>query len=224
MIEVHGICLRLTQAVQSLRAAIRSLGGGRESQDSSQKGIMVMSEISDLIHQLKDHIIWAEEKWIVTQPRLHTLDDLLSSLNTTIASLEMSLQSGAVNSRTYKKGILDNTFIPRFEHYKVAFIVAMQPDSCERTATEQNLKSYIRACRELDSSRNTPVLNEHGYHNITRPITSKNVIRLTEMCSRREKGTAQWIFEEERYKDWLFGSFRTLYCVGPAGAGKTFLA
>ncbi|RAH78499.1 hypothetical protein BO86DRAFT_180589 [Aspergillus japonicus CBS 114.51] len=129
MFEVPAISCRLAQAAHSVRAAMRSLANGRESQDSSQKALLVMSEILDLLHQVHGQVTWGENEWIVTQTRLGVFQELLCAFEITITAIETNFQPGGVGSRVYRKGLLEQTFIPRLEQYKFAFLVAIQPDS-----------------------------------------------------------------------------------------------
>ena len=41
---------------------------------------------------------------------------------------------------------------------------------------------------------------------------------------RAQMGTGRWIFEEDRFKSWLAGPAKLLWCHGDAGAGKTILS
>lgn len=107
---------------------MRSLGGGRESQDSSHKAILAMSEIIDLLYQIREQLS-SDEKWTIAQARLNALEELLNSFEITIATMEINFQPGGVGSRVYRKGLLEQTFIQRLEQYRMAFLVAMQPDS-----------------------------------------------------------------------------------------------
>lgn len=45
-----------------------------------------------------------------------------------------------------------------------------------------------------------------------------------ETLQKREKGTATWIFEDQRFKSWVHGTGRTLCCQGNPGTGKTIMA
>ncbi|KAJ8059723.1 hypothetical protein OCU04_011368 [Sclerotinia nivalis] len=45
-----------------------------------------------------------------------------------------------------------------------------------------------------------------------------------EILSRRHEGTGEWLFESQKYQDWLDGKDRLLWCSGSPGAGKTVLA
>ncbi|CAD6445238.1 4a4361a0-46ea-4436-a941-eb14bdffe16c [Sclerotinia trifoliorum] len=45
-----------------------------------------------------------------------------------------------------------------------------------------------------------------------------------EMLSRRHEGTGEWLFESQKYQNWLDGKDRLLWCSGSPGAGKTVLA
>lgn len=55
---------------------------------------------------------------------------------------------------------------------------------------------------------------EEDVHGITSRLTSGHFITLADLCNRRHQGSCSWIFEDTQYKEWLLGSFRTLYCVG----------
>ena len=45
-----------------------------------------------------------------------------------------------------------------------------------------------------------------------------------DLFERAQRGTGRWIFEDERFKSWLTGPPRVLWCQGDAGAGKTILS
>ncbi|APA12249.1 hypothetical protein sscle_09g070190 [Sclerotinia sclerotiorum 1980 UF-70] len=45
-----------------------------------------------------------------------------------------------------------------------------------------------------------------------------------EILSRRHQGTGEWLFESQKYQNWLDGKDRLLWCSGSPGAGKTVLA
>lgn len=103
----------------------------------------------------------------------------------------------------------------------------------EKLRVEEKLRSRIRQFQELvagqfsakipfdilltyevsDSIRaSTP--NCDDFHHITSQMTTKGSMRLADLCNRRQKGTCEWIFDNEKYTDWLFGIRRNLYCVG----------
>ncbi|KAI9924577.1 hypothetical protein MW887_006850 [Aspergillus wentii] len=226
MVDVPAIRGRLAQAARSVRAAMNCLGGGvRDSQEYSTKALLVLSEILDLLSRIRDQVSWAEEKWIVEQSRLNGLNELLRCFESSVRAIEIYFQPGGVGVRSLRKGLLERTFLPRLEKFKVVFLVAMQPDSREKLLTEQQLRSSLRQCRDMEPAGSRPnSLYEDDFHNITSPVSTRNFITLADMCNRRQQGTCQWIFDEEKYKSWLFGCSRSLYFIGPAGAGKTFLA
>lgn len=56
--------------------------------------------------------------------------------------------------------------------------------------------------------------NEDTFQDIANQVASKNALTLANISHQRQKGTCQWIFQDEKYKSWLFGNFRTLYCIG----------
>ncbi|GES61464.1 NACHT and Ankyrin domain protein [Aspergillus terreus] len=227
MVEVSVLRGRLTQAARAVRAITRCSCGGRESQESSQKALLILSELLDLLYQVREQLGWAVEKWVTAPARLNALDEMLSCFESTVRTIEVTFQPGGVSSRTYRKGLLERTFLPRLEQYKTYFIVTLQPDSREKSLVEQQLRGSIREFLDLES---TPASGDGesnsgaDFHNITSPIVSRNAISLCNVSQQRQKGTCQWIFGEEKYKAWLFGTYRTLFCTGPAGVGKTFLA
>jgi len=45
-----------------------------------------------------------------------------------------------------------------------------------------------------------------------------------DLLERAQVGTGGWIFEDKRFKSWLAGCPRLLWCHGDAGAGKTILS
>ncbi|KAL4891718.1 hypothetical protein BDV59DRAFT_62937 [Aspergillus ambiguus] len=225
MAEVPALRGRLTQTAHAVRAITRCLCGGKESQDSSQKALLVLCEILDLLYQVREQLGWAVEKWVTAPGRLNSLDEILSCFECTARTIEATFQPGGVTSRTYRKGLLERTFLPRLEQYKTCFIVVLQPDSREKFLVEQQLRGSIREFLDLESaSRDGDLQSSPDFHNITSPIVSKNAISLCNISQNRQKETCQWIFDEEKYKAWLFGAYRTIYCTGPAGVGKTYLA
>jgi hypothetical protein len=46
-------------------------------------------------------------------------------------------------------------------------------------------------------------------------LASGNFITLADLCNRRQRGSCRWISENDKYKQWLQGTFRSLYCLGP---------
>lgn len=47
--------------------------------------------------------------------------------------------------------------------------------------------------------------------------------RHSDLASRRQDGTGEWLLNSSRFQTWLSGSGQTLYCPGMPGAGKTTL-
>jgi len=45
-----------------------------------------------------------------------------------------------------------------------------------------------------------------------------------DIISRREEGTGQWFLDTPKFKRWLLGYKKTLFCPGIPGAGKTMIA
>jgi Cdc6-like AAA superfamily ATPase len=45
-----------------------------------------------------------------------------------------------------------------------------------------------------------------------------------DIVTRRQEGTGQWFLDSPKFKSWLQGSDKTLFCPGIPGAGKTMMA
>lgn len=129
MVNVSAVRDSLIQVAQSTRVAMRCLNTGRDSHDASLRSLSLLTDILDLVFRLKDEISWAEEKWFVAAGRLRELSDLLSWFSLTMRSLEVYFQPGGVSPFYFRKHLLDKTYIPRLEQYKIMFLLAMQPDS-----------------------------------------------------------------------------------------------
>ncbi|KAJ5163243.1 uncharacterized protein N7500_005073 [Penicillium coprophilum] len=225
MIDLPVIRGRLTRVAQSIRTVTRCIGGNKDSQESVQRATLLLCELLDLLCQIRDQLSWAEEKWVVDPSRLHTIDEVIRCFESTVGSIEMYFQPGGISTRSLRKRLLEIRFIPRLEHFKAMMILTMQPESREKSRIEAKLRSVLRQFYELDPdsiTASTP--NPDDYHKITSRVTTQGFMRLADLCNRRHDGTCEWIFDNDTYTQWLFGCSRTLYCIGPAGAGKTFLA
>lgn len=51
--------------------------------------------------------------------------------------------------------------------------------------------------------------------NLASRLASEHFITLADLCNRRQQGTSSWVLENQNFKQWLIGGFRSLYCVGP---------
>lgn len=129
MVNVSAVRDSLTQAAQSTRVAMRCLNTGRDSHDASLRALSILTDILDLLYRIKDEISWAEEKWFVAVGRLRDLSELLSWFGLTMRSIELYFQPGGVSPFYFRKHLLDKTYIPRLEQYKIMFLLSMQPDS-----------------------------------------------------------------------------------------------
>jgi hypothetical protein len=90
---------------------------------------MLLVDIQDFLFRLKDRITWGKEQWLVESRRLAALAEVLACFSSTMQSLELYFQPGGVGVAYYRKSLLERTFLPRLEQYKVMFLLSMQPDS-----------------------------------------------------------------------------------------------
>ncbi|KAG2025703.1 hypothetical protein GB937_002424 [Aspergillus fischeri] len=223
-VTVHAVREELAHVTQSTRIVIRCLSSGRDTHESSQKTLSVMVDILDLLYRVNDQISWGEEKWFVHPARLSALAELLEWFSSTLKAIELYFQPGGVSVYYFRKHLLGGTFLPRLEQYKILLLLSMQPDSSERTSLEREIRDNLRMCRDVDSGPKVDLQFEEDALGMTSRLSSEHFITLADLCNRRLQGTCRWIFDNPQYKQWLLGCFRTLYCVGPPGAGKTFIS
>ncbi|KAE8150772.1 hypothetical protein BDV25DRAFT_106340 [Aspergillus avenaceus] len=224
MTDIQTIREELAQATQATRIVMRCLNSGKDSQESSQRALTLLADILDLLYRVKDYISWGEEKWFVEPSRLAALAEILSWFDATTKSLELYFQPGGVGVIYFRKHLLEKTFLPRLEQYKALLLLATQPDTSERSSLDRTIRNSLRANREVESGPKVDLQFEEDALGITSGLSAENFIVLADLCNRRLKGTCQWIFDHSEYRRWLLGSFKTLYCVGPPGAGKTFVS
>lgn len=129
MIDRPMIRGRLARVSQSIRSVMRCLGGNRESQDGAQRALLILCELLDMLGRIQDQLNWAEDKWVVDPSRLRNLDEVIRCFESTIESIETYFQPGGISARSLRKRLLENTFIPRLEHFKVMMVLIMQPES-----------------------------------------------------------------------------------------------
>ncbi|RAK92185.1 hypothetical protein BO79DRAFT_62527 [Aspergillus costaricaensis CBS 115574] len=224
MVEVSELRGDLVQVTQSTRIVMRCLSTGRDSQETSQKALTLLADILDLLYRIKEQISWGEEKWHVDPSRLVALAEMLSWLNSSMKSIELYFQPGGVSVAYFRKHLLERTFLPRLEQYKILLLLAMQPDSEERSCLEEEIRYTLRLARGVDCGPTVDLQFEEDALGITSRLCSEQFIGLADLCNRRLKGSCNWFFDHTEYRRWLLGTFKTLYCVGPPGAGKTFLS
>ncbi|KAF9893577.1 hypothetical protein FE257_010889 [Aspergillus nanangensis] len=224
MVDVQFIRETVSQVTISTRIVMRCLSTGRDSQDYSQRALSILTDILDLLYRVKDQVGWGEEKWLVEASRLDELAEMLGWLGSTMKSIELYFQPGGVGVYYFRKLLLEKSFMPRLEQYKVLLLLSIQPDSSERSSLDSDIRKSLKLSREVESGPKDDLQFEEDALGITSKLSTDHFIALADLCNRRLQGTCRWIFKNREYKKWLLGSFKTLYCVGPAGAGKTFLS
>lgn len=129
MIDRPMLRVGLARVARSIQVIMRCLGGNRESQDGAQRATMLLCELLDLLCRLQGQLNWAEEKWVMDSSRLHNLEEVIRCFESTVATIELYFQPGGISARTLRKRLLEDTFIPRLEHFKMMMILIMQPES-----------------------------------------------------------------------------------------------
>lgn len=120
---------RLTRISWSIRSVFRSLGGTKDPQDGHQRAHLLLCELHDFLCRLQDQLAGADEEWIMDPSRLQDLSEVLRSFESTVEAIEIYFQPGGVSARLCRKRLLEDTFIPRLEQFKMTMILAMQPHS-----------------------------------------------------------------------------------------------
>lgn len=129
MMDVPKVREALSQVTHSTCIVIRCLSTGRDSQESSQRALVLLTDILDLLYRVKDLISWGSEKWLVEPARLGALAELVALFGSTMRSIELYFQPGGVGVCYFRKHLLEKTFLPRLEQYKILLLLSMQSDS-----------------------------------------------------------------------------------------------
>ena len=125
----------LVHVIQATRVVIRCLASGRDSQEPSQRALLLLVDILDLLYRIKDQAIddaWATgEKWLLQKQdiRVHELYETLTWFDSTMKTIELCFQPGGVGVCYFRKNLLETVFVPQLEQYKIGFLLWMQPDS-----------------------------------------------------------------------------------------------
>ncbi|KAH8700290.1 ankyrin repeat-containing domain protein [Talaromyces proteolyticus] len=223
MADVTAVREGLLRVCQFIRVARRCLGGVRDLPETSERTTSLLCDLLELLYTTKDQLDGADEASALDAERLEALYELLMLFEASLKLIEVYLHPGGVGVREFRRSLLERTIIPTLEQYKVAFILSGQPPSDERTLAEENVRQNLRQLHEMEP-RSRTIKYDEAIISSTDRVAAENFITLGDLCNRRQPGTCQWIFNHHKYSQWLQGSFRTLYCLGSAGIGKTFLS
>ncbi|KAJ5095894.1 hypothetical protein NUU61_005250 [Penicillium alfredii] len=227
MVDIATVRTSLSQVAQSTRVAMRCLNGGRDSHDASLRALSLLVDILDLLYRIKDEISWTEEQWFVAAGRLRALSELLGWFGLSMKSIELYFQPGGVGVFYFRKHLLEKTYVPRLEQYKIMFLLAMQPDSeyerssrvpgvifqsvranvfsRERSLLDKEVRNKLKSYRDVEAaSLKLDLQFEEDALGLTSRLSMDHFITLADLCHRRQKGTYSNLFS--------------------AGAGKTFLS
>lgn len=117
----------LNHVIQEVHVVVRCLASERDSQDSSQRALLLLVDILGLLYHLKDEV---SSSWAVDVNRsLDRLYEVLVWFEATTKSMESYFQPGGVGVCYFRKCLLQDTFLPQLEQYKTAFLLWMQSDS-----------------------------------------------------------------------------------------------
>lgn len=115
----------LSHVIQAVHVVVRCLASERDSQDSSQRALLLLVDIVGLLYHIKDeiHSTWAVDgTW-------DGLYQILVWFEATTKSMESYFQPGGVGVCYFRKCLLQDTFLPQLEQYKTAFLLCLQDDS-----------------------------------------------------------------------------------------------
>lgn len=134
MAETPTIRKIIANVIQATRIVIRCLASSRDSQELSQRALLLLVDILDLLYWIKDQTssLWtAGQKWLARkqETRVHDPYETLVWFHSTMRIIELYFQPGGVGVCYFRKHLLERTFLPQLEQYKIAFLLWMQPDS-----------------------------------------------------------------------------------------------
>lgn len=117
----------LSHVIQAVHVVVRCLASERDSQDSSQRALLLLVDILGLLYHIKDDVnssltVDRDQSW----DRLY---QVLVWFEATTKSMESYFQPGGVGVCYFRKCLLQDTFLPQLEQYKTAFLLWLQSDS-----------------------------------------------------------------------------------------------
>lgn len=117
----------LSHVIQAVHVVVRCLASERDSQDSSQRALLLLVDILGLLYHIKDE---ANSSWAVDgNQSWDRLYQVLVWFEATTKSMESYFQPGGVGVCYFRKCLLQDTFLPQLEQYKTAFLLWLQSDS-----------------------------------------------------------------------------------------------
>ncbi|PYH83916.1 hypothetical protein BO82DRAFT_28630 [Aspergillus uvarum CBS 121591] len=150
MVQLTTLHKDLVKVTQATRIVMRCLSTGRDSQETSQKALTLLTDVLEILYRIKDQTLLGEEKWHVDSMRLEGLGEILGWLQTTMQTIEHYFQPGGVNVAYFRKHLLERTFLPQLEQYKILLLLAMQPDSDDRSSLDQEIRYILKLSQDLD--------------------------------------------------------------------------
>lgn len=134
MVDGTTVHKTLSCAIQSTRIGIRCLASPRDSQEASQRAVLLLVDILDLLYRVKDQApdarVTGEECFLHKQEaHFKGLRETLKWYVSTLKVIERYFQPGGVCVCYFRKYLLEKTFLPQLEQYKIAFLLWMQPES-----------------------------------------------------------------------------------------------
>ena len=95
--------------------------------------------------------------------------------------------------------------------------LAIKEDTSSARDTLPSLQMNIKTVIDEQSKQ--------GHHTIMKWLSPTDFsAQQDDIITRREEGTGQWFLGSPKFKRWLQGSDKTLFCPGMPGAGKTMIA
>lgn len=134
MVDGPTVHKTLSCAVQATRIGIRCLASPRDSQEASQRAVLLLVDILDLLYQVKDQV---PDAWVTgkndflhkQETHAKGLRETLKWYESTLKTIETYFQPGGVCVCYFRKYLLEKTFLPQLEQYKIAFLLWIQPES-----------------------------------------------------------------------------------------------
>lgn len=110
----------LSCAIQATRIGIRCLASPRDSQEASQRAVLLLVDILDLLYHIKDQapgVLITGEKFLVHKQETHAKDlrETLKWYESTLKIIERYFQPGGVCVCYFRKYLLEKTFLPQLE-------------------------------------------------------------------------------------------------------------
>jgi hypothetical protein len=250
MTDPLSISASIIAVLQLTSTVVQYLNDAKDASGDRQRLLGEVASASGLLYCLKDlgeRAKWSQN-WFLTVMSLNVPNGPLEQFQRALERIEVKLQpagglkkAGKVLIWPFQKGEIKE-ILQTIERQKTLFNLALQNDHVKLSqAIKDDVRGLHNAVKEIgtevleigigvselrvsqDYQKSRMQDQESG--DLAAFLSPLNFCtKQKDFFARRQEGTGNWLLENDKFKQWLDGTRRTLWCPGIPGAGKTILA